>query len=327
MQPSTPTQQASILDVQNLSVHFHTERGTYAAVSDISFRIAAGEVFCLVGESGCGKSLTAKALLRLTPENTRIDGKALLHGVNMLDLSEKEMRSYRGQKVSMIFQEPMTALNPVLRVGHQCTEHVQLHTGQSFAAAKAHCLHLFKEVGIPAPETRFDDYPHQLSGGMRQRIIIAMALACNPTLLLADEPTTALDVTIQWQILQLLQNLSKEEQRGILLITHDLGVVAQMAHTVGVMYCGQMVEYGHVHDILHNPLHPYTQGLLHASPSKHSMEQKRLPTIEGTVPPPYNLPSGCRFHPRCPQATQRCAQQEPPFQGSTHKGRCWLINA
>ncbi len=316
-----------ILDVQGLSVHFHTENGTYAAVSDVSFTIAAGEIFCLVGESGCGKSLTAKALLRLTPENTHLTGKALLHTVNMFALNEKEMRSYRGQKISMIFQEPMTALNPVFRVGQQCTEHVQLHLGHSFAQAKSHCLDLFRQVGIPAPESRFDDYPHQLSGGMRQRVIIAMALACNPTLILADEPTTALDVTIQWQILQLLQNLAQETQRGILLITHDLGVVAQMAHKVGVMYCGQMVEYGSVQNILQNPLHPYTQGLLHASPSKHSMEQHRLPTIEGTVPPPYNLPTGCRFHPRCPKATAQCSQQEPPFWGESHKSRCWLMPA
>ncbi len=325
MQQITPAE--IILDVQGLSVHFHTENGTYAAVSDINFTIAAGEIFCLVGESGCGKSLTAKALLRLTPENTQIDGTTLLHGVDMLCLREKEMRSYRGQKISMIFQEPMTALNPVLRVGQQCTEHVQLHLGYSFTKAKDLCLDLFRQVGIPAPESRFNDYPHQLSGGMRQRIVIAMALACNPSLILADEPTTALDVTIQWQILQLLQNLAQETQRGILLITHDLGVVAQMAHKVGVMYCGQMVEYGSVQNILHNPMHPYTQGLLHASPSKHSMEQHRLPTIEGTVPPPYNLPTGCRFHPRCPKAAEQCSQQEPPFWGEDHKSRCWLMQS
>ncbi len=319
--------QSSILDVQNLSVRFHTENGNYAAVADVSFNISAGEIFCLVGESGCGKSLTAKALLRLTPENTCIDGKAFLHGQDILSLNNKDMRSYRGQKISMIFQEPMTALNPVLRVGAQCTEHVQLHLGYSVSKAKAHCLELFRQVGIPAPESRFNDYPHQLSGGMRQRIVIAMALACDPTFVLADEPTTALDVTIQWQILQLLQNLAQKEQRAILLITHDLGVVAQMAHKVGVMYCGQMVEYGPVQDILQNPLHPYTQGLLHASPSKHSMTQKRLPTIEGTVPPPYNVPSGCRFHPRCPKAMEQCTQQEPAFLGKEHKSRCWLIHA
>ncbi len=316
-------QKHTLLDVQNLSVTFHTESGSYAAVSGLDFSIDRGEIFCLVGESGCGKSLTAKALLQLTPENTTLGGAVFLQEKNLLELSAEEMRLQRGQEMGMIFQEPMTALNPVLRVGEQCAEHISLHDKCSRAQAKERVLTLFRQVGIPAPENRFDDYPHQLSGGMRQRIVIAMALACAPALLLADEPTTALDVTIQWQILQLLQNLALEEGRGILLITHDLGVVAQMAHKVGVMYAGQMVEYGTVQEVLQQPLHPYTQGLLFASPSKHSMEQKRLPTIEGVVPPPYNLPTGCRFHPRCSQATARCKHLAPPFKGDMHKSRCW----
>ncbi len=317
-------QAQALLDVYDLSVTFHTESGSYAAVSGIDFSIASGEIFCLVGESGCGKSLTAKALMRLTPENTTVQGAVCLRGENILALSAKQMRAQRGQEMGMIFQEPMTALNPVLRVGEQCTEHLLLHGGHTRAQAKERVLELFRQVGIPAPENRFDDYPHQLSGGMRQRVVIAMALACAPSLLLADEPTTALDVTIQWQILQLLQKLALEEGRGILLITHDLGVVAQMAHKVGVMYAGQMVEYGSVQDVLQNPLHPYTQGLLYASPTKHAMTQKRLPTIEGTVPPPNNLPQGCRFHPRCTKALEKCKQLEPPFQGDMHKSRCWL---
>ncbi len=320
-------QEQAVLNVQNLTVTFHTEKGCYDAVSDMNFSIAPGEIFCLVGESGCGKSLTAKAILRLTPENTSLSGHVFLHGKDMLSLSEKAMRQQRGQNVGMIFQEPMTALNPVLPVGDQCTEHVMLHKKYSKAQAKQHILDIFRQVGIPAPENRFNDYPHQLSGGMRQRIVIAMALACNPTLLLADEPTTALDVTIQWQILQLLKALVEEKERGILLITHDLGVVAQMAHNVGVMYAGQMVEYGTVHDVLQNPQHPYTQGLLHASPSKHAMEKNRLPTIEGTVPPPHNLPQGCRFHPRCPQAQKQCTEKEPSLVSlkNGHKARCLLI--
>ncbi len=319
-------QEPHILDVRDLCVTFHTEKGSFDAVSDMNFTIKAGEIFCLVGESGCGKSLTAKAILRLTPENTSSSGQVLLQSNDLLALSEKHMRAQRGKNISMIFQEPMTALNPVLRVGEQCTEHVLLHSNTSPQRAKAHIIDIFRQVGIPSPENRFYDYPHQLSGGMRQRIVIAMALACAPALLLADEPTTALDVTIQWQILQLLQKLAQEEQRGILLITHDLGVVAQMAHKVGVMYAGHMVEYGTVQDILQSPKHPYTQGLLHASPSKHAMNIARLPTIEGSVPPLQALPSGCRFHPRCAKAQERCTKEEPPFIvcKDGHKVRCFL---
>ncbi len=319
-------QNQTLLQVKDLTVTFHTENGTYAAVSGIDFSIDVGEIFCLVGESGCGKSLTAKALMRLTPENTTLGGHISLQGKDILSLSPKEMQAQRGASMGMIFQEPMTALNPVLTVGEQCAEHLPLHGNYRGKEAKARVLELFQQVGIPSPESRFNDYPHQLSGGMRQRIVIAMALACKPALLLADEPTTALDVTIQWQILQLLQKLAMEEQRGILLITHDLGVVAQMAHKVGVMYAGQMVEYGSVAQVLQNPMHPYTQGLLHASPAKHGREQKRLPTIEGTVPPPHDLPSGCRFHPRCCKAQAQCKQQEPPIKllENGHKARCFF---
>ncbi len=316
----------TILQAENISVTFHTELGSYKAINDIHFTIAAGEIVCLVGESGCGKSMTAKALMRLTPENTSLSGKAFLQGQDMFALPEKDMRNIRGQHIGMIFQEPMTALNPVLRVGEQCVEHLHIHKNMSAKAAKARCLELFQQVGIPAPENRFSDYPHQLSGGMRQRVVIAMALACSPKLLLADEPTTALDVTIQWQILKLLQNLAENEQRAILLITHDLGVVAQMAHKVGVMYAGEIVEYASVKDIFDHAQHPYTQSLLQAFPSKESMQIKRLPTIKGSVPPIHAFPTGCRLHPRCAKAQDKCAADTPPFItiSATQKVRCHL---
>ncbi len=318
-----------LLNVHNLDITFHTEQGNFLTVSDINFSIAEGEIFCLVGESGCGKSLTAKAILRLTPENTNISGKVLLQDQDLLTLDEGEMCSIRGKHISMIFQEPMTALNPVLKIGEQCTEHLELHNKISKQQAKLRCMELFEQVGISDVESRLNNYPHQLSGGMRQRVMIAMALACAPKLLLADEPTTALDVTIQWQILTLIQKLTKEHGMGVLLITHNLGIVAQIAHRVGVMYAGKMVECGDTKDVLKNPSHPYTQGLLHAIPSKHSMEQKRLPIIEGKVPLANEIPSGCRFHPRCAQALPKCKDIEPELRkinNQQHMARCWLIN-
>ncbi len=315
----------AVLHAENIAVTFHTERGDFKAIHDIHFSIAAGEIVCLVGESGCGKSMTAKALMRLTPENTSVSGKAFLQGQDMFALPEKKMRSLRGQHMGMIFQEPMTALNPVLRVGDQCIEHLQIHKKMSLKDAKKRCLELFQHVGIPAPENRFSDYPHQLSGGMRQRVVIAMALACSPKLLLADEPTTALDVTIQWQILNLLQNLAEAEQRAILLITHDLGVVAQMAHRVAVMYAGEIVEYASVKDIFNSARHPYTQSLLQAFPGKKSMQAARLPTIRGSVPPIHAFPTGCRFHPRCPKTQVECTVKTPPLTAMhpTQKVRCY----
>ncbi len=316
-----------LLQVQNLHVTFHTDQGNFITVTDINFSIASGEIFCLVGESGCGKSLTAKAILNLTPENSSVSGKIYLNGQDVLN----NANSIRGKQISMIFQEPMTALNPVLRIGDQCTEHMILHDKISKTQAIERCIALFEQVGISAAATRLQDYPHQLSGGMRQRVMIAMALACEPKLLLADEPTTALDVTIQWQILTLMQKISQERGMGILLITHDLGVVAQMAHGVGVMYAGQMVEHGLVKDVLKSPQHPYTQGLLKAIPSKYHMDLKRLPTIEGKVPLPNELPLGCRFHPRCPHAMPKCQNMEPELmsmtENSAHKARCWLVNS
>ncbi len=320
-------QNDKLLQVSKLDVTFHTERGNFLAVSNINFSISAGEIFCLVGESGCGKSLTAKALLGLTPENSTVSGDIYLQGKNICTL--EDMRHIRGKEIAMIFQEPMTALNPVLRIGDQCTEHLILHEKMSTQQATKHCIELFEQVGISAAASRLRDYPHQLSGGMRQRVMIAMALACAPKLLLADEPTTALDVTIQWQILTLMQELSQKQGMGILLITHDLGVVAQMAHRVGVMYAGQMVEYGTVGQVLKDPKHPYTQGLLHAIPSKHSMDTKRLPIIKGKVPLPNELPTGCHFHPRCPHVMPRCQNEKPQLlpliQDKEHLARCWLV--
>lgn len=338
---SIDTPVSPLLRVENLSVRFTTDHMTFDAVSGVDFSIRAGRIFCLVGESGCGKSLTAKSLLRLVPENAVATGRALLagdenspNGDDILALPTSALRRLRGRRVSMIFQEPMTALNPVLRVGDQVMEPLQLHLKMNRAQARARCVELFRQVGIPAAEKRLDDYPHQLSGGMRQRVMIAMALACEPCLLLADEPTTALDVTIQWQILQLIQGLTQSKGMGVLLITHDLGVVAQVAHEVGVMYAGRMVESGPVEQVLSTAAHPYTRGLLFSAPSRESRGLSRLPVIGGSVPPPGSLPSGCPFHPRCGDAMPICTQQFPPATtlspadalgtAEAHTVRCWL---
>ena len=319
--PSSP-----LLRVENLGVRFTTDHMVFDAVRDVNFSIDAGRIFCLVGESGCGKSLTAKALLRLVPENAAATGRALLHGEDILALSPAELRRLRGRRISMIFQEPMTALNPVLRVGEQVMEPLRLHMGMNKEQARRRCVELFRQVGIPAPEKRLDDYPHQLSGGMRQRVMIAMALAGEPCLLLADEPTTALDVTIQWQILQLIQGLTRSRGMGVLLITHDLGVVAQVAHEMGVMYAGHMVESGPVESVFAAPSHPYTRGLLYSAPSRESRGLERLPVIGGSVPPPGAMPPGCPFHPRCGEAMPVCAQKMPPpcAVGEGHTVCCWL---
>ena len=332
-----------LLRARNLAVRFTTDERCFEAVSGVDFDIYPGQIFCLVGESGCGKSLTAKSLLRLLPDNARLSGEVWLDSPqqepsadtaqNVLHLPPEAMRRLRGHRMAMIFQEPMTALNPVLRVGEQVMEPLRLHLGMKPREAKERCLALFRQVGIPAPESRLLDYPHQLSGGMRQRVMIAMALACEPALLLADEPTTALDVTIQWQILQLIQSLAKERGMGVLLITHDLGVVAQVAHAVGVMYAGRLVECGPVQQVLAHPAHPYTQGLMHSAPSRDSRHLQRLPVIPGSVPAPGFRPAGCSFHPRCPSALPLCAEQAPPLctvdsatetGEAVHSVRCWL---
>ena len=324
--PSTQAP-SPLLQLENLSVTFATADGPLPAVRSVNICLHEGETVCLVGESGCGKSLTAKAILQLTPPNALLDGRIMLHGQNLLELSEKKMRSVRGRQVGMIFQEPMTSLNPVLKIGDQVAEPLRLHQGMSRSEAREAAIALLTEVGIPAPQSRYDDYPHQLSGGMRQRVMIAMTLSCRPALLLADEPTTALDATIQGQILRLLAARCRERSMAVLLITHDLGVAAQMADTVGVMYAGRLVECAPAQELFADPRHPYTQGLLHAAPSARSRGLERLPTIPGTVPSLAKMPAGCPFHPRCKSALARCAAEMPPTAASgAHSTACWLVS-
>lgn len=314
-----------LLSVHDLSVRFTTDSYSFDAVSQVSCTLHKGQTTCLVGESGCGKSLTAKALLRLVPPTGSIEGQIFFKGLNLLDIPDEQMRKLRGNDIAMIFQEPMTALNPVLKVGDQVAEPLRLHKHMSPHDALQRAEYLFQQVGIASPKARLNDYPHLMSGGMRQRVMIAMALACEPELLLADEPTTALDVTIQGQILQLLKELSRQKGMGVLLITHDLGVVAQMADTVIVMYAGRIVEEAPVQELFAQPQHPYTVGLMHAAPTRENMLTKRLPTIKGTVPAPENMPLGCPFSPRCPEALPLCAITPPPLrQDGAHKVYCWL---
>ncbi|EGW50127.1 hypothetical protein HMPREF1022_02778 [Desulfovibrio sp. 6_1_46AFAA] len=319
---------APLLRLEDLSVHFPFEGHLLPAVRDVHLELPPAAITCLVGESGCGKSLTARAVLRLTPETAVLGGRALLRGEDLLSLPEKELRGIRGRRVGMIFQEPMTSLNPVLRVGEQVAEPLRLHLGMGRAEARREAERLFADVGIPSPHSRYDDYPHQLSGGMRQRVMIAMALACRPELLLADEPTTALDATIQGQILRLILDQSRERGMAVLLITHDLGVVAEVADVVGVMYAGRLVERAPARELFADPRHPYTRGLMHSAPSRRSMGLSRLPTIPGSVPSLQNMPPGCPFQPRCPEAMPRCAEAMPPsFVLGQHAVACWLADA
>ena len=325
---SAPPDAAPLLRLEDLSVHFPFEGRLLPAVRDVHLELPPAAITCLVGESGCGKSLTARAVLRLTPETAVLGGRALLRGEDLLSLPEKELRGIRGRRVGMIFQEPMTSLNPVLRVGEQVAEPLRLHLGMGRAEARREAERLFADVGIPSPHSRYDDYPHQLSGGMRQRVMIAMALACRPELLLADEPTTALDATIQGQILRLILDQSRERGMAVLLITHDLGVVAEVADVVGVMYAGRLVERAPARELFADPRHPYTRGLMHSAPSRRSMGLSRLPTIPGSVPSLQNMPPGCPFQPRCPEAMPRCAEAMPPsFIRGGHAVACWLADA
>ena len=310
-----------LLDVQRLTVSF----GSVPVVRDLSFRLFQGRTLCLVGESGSGKSMTAFSLMRLVPEPGRIvSGSLLFAGEDLLELDEKAMRARRGRDISMIFQEPMTSLNPVLRIGGQIAEPMEIHQGLSHGAALEKAVELMALVGLPDPRRRLSDYPHQFSGGMRQRVMIAMALACSPRLLLADEPTTALDITIQGQILRLLGRLAKERDMGVLLITHDLGVVAEAADDVAVMYAGQLVEQAPVADFFERPLHPYSEGLMACAPLVGNHDSRRLPSIPGMVPLPSELPEGCAFRPRCPYAAKECLAS-PPLQeaGEGRLVRCW----
>ncbi len=314
-----------LLRLENLSVHFLRDGVPLPAVRDVNLTLYPGGITCLVGESGCGKSLTARAILRLVPETAVISGRVLLQDTDLRTLPERALRRIRGRRVGMIFQEPMTSLNPVLTAGEQAAEPLRLHLGMSRAEARRETERLFAEVGIPSPHSRYEDFPHQLSGGMRQRVMIAMALACRPELLLADEPTTALDATIQGQILRQIVNQSRNRGMAVLLITHDLGVVAQVADTVGVMYAGHLVEHAPAGELFAAPLHPYTRGLMHSAPSRGSMQLDRLPTIPGSVPSLQNMPAGCPFHPRCAEAMPRCAEAMPPtFVRGAHATACWL---
>ena len=315
-----------LLAVDDLVTTFSTEEGLVTPVDGVSFTVERGETVGVVGESGCGKSVTSLSILRLVPSPPgRIaQGRILFEGQDLLTLSEREMRAIRGRDIAMIFQEPMTSLNPVFTCGDQILEALRRHQKVSATEARDQALELLHLVGIPLPEQRLGAYPHQLSGGMRQRIMIAMALCCHPRLLIADEPTTALDVTIQAQILDLLRHLKRQLSMAVLLITHDLGVVAETAERVVVMYAGKVVEEAPVRTLFHTPRHPYTEGLLRSIP-RLDERRESLPVIEGMVPNLLDLPSGCRFHPRCPRAERRCREEAPALRslGEGHRVACW----
>jgi peptide/nickel transport system ATP-binding protein len=322
--------EAMVLDVKGLRTVFFTNSGLFKAVDDVSFSVRRGETLAIVGESGCGKSVTALSVMRLVPDppGRIVGGSIMLEGTDLLSLDESEMRAIRGNRISMIFQEPMTSLNPVMRIGDQITEAVRLHRPMSRKEATAKAVEMLRLVKIPEAERRAQEYPHQLSGGMRQRAMIAMALACRPALLIADEPTTALDVTIQAQILALILELQKELGMGLVLITHDLGVVAQTAQRVIVMYAGRKVEEADVETLFASPRHPYTRGLMASIPSLPSLSTNAdapLVEIPGMVPSLTNLPKGCAFAPRCGLAMSRCREEYPPLQawGESHLAACW----
>jgi len=327
--PARMPDEAPLLRVRNLVTSFRTDAGTLRAVDDVSFVVPRATTVALVGESGCGKSVTALSLLRLidSPPGRIESGAVELEGRDLLRLSEREMRKLRGNAISMIFQEPMTSLNPVYTAGWQIVEAIRLHQRRSRRDARARAIELLQLVGIPEPETTIDAYPHELSGGQRQRVMIAMALACEPRLLVADEPTTALDVTIQAQILELLGSLQQRLAMSILLITHDLGVVAENAHHVLVMYAARIVESAPVRAIFARPMHPYTRGLLESIPRAASNGRRRLATIEGMVPDLRALPAGCRFADRCPMRIDVCTREEPPLAETAiatgRLARCW----
>jgi peptide/nickel transport system ATP-binding protein len=321
---------ANVLEVKGLQTVFFTNSGLFRAVDDLSFHVKRGETLAIVGESGCGKSVSALSIMRLVPNppGRIVGGEILLEGTDLLSLDEADMRKIRGNRISMIFQEPMTSLNPVIRIGDQISEAVRLHRDIGAKAARERAIEMLRLVRIPEPARRAQEYPHQLSGGMRQRAMIAMAMACRPALLIADEPTTALDVTIQAQILALMVDLQKELGMGLILITHDLGVVAQTAQRVIVMYAGKKVEEADVETLFADPRHPYTRGLMASIPELPTLETKagaRLTEIPGTVPSLTRLPKGCAFAPRCKFAIDRCHEEYPPLQdfGGEHLAACW----
>ncbi|MBQ1317637.1 MAG: ABC transporter ATP-binding protein [Firmicutes bacterium] len=323
----------SVISVRHLKTYFYTEKRCNKAVNDVSFEIRKGKCLCVVGESGCGKSVTASSIMQLLPRLSRIEeGEIIYHthdkgDVVLSDLGKnsKEMRAYRGKNIAMIFQDPMTALNPVFKVGNQIAENIRQHDKCSKAEARKRTLELLKQMGIPEPERRIDQYPHEYSGGMRQRAMIALAMSCSPDVLLADEPTTALDVTIQAQIFELMTKLKEENDTAILLITHDMGVVCEMADDVLVMYMGNVVESGTAREVLKNPKHPYTRALLASILVLGKGKDQNIQPIRGMTPNPYNRPPGCQFEPRCDFACEACRERMPDeevIEGTTHMIRC-----
>ena len=323
----TDSSSADLLSVQHLKTYFHTQNGVMRAVDGVDLSIAPGKTLGVVGESGCGKSVTALSIMRLIDKPGRIEAgsRILFQGRDLIEMDESELQKVRGNEISMIFQEPMTSLNPVYTVGDQISEAVQLHEAASRKTAMERAVEMLGLVGIPSPERRISDYPHQMSGGMRQRVMIAMALSCNPKLLIADEPTTALDVTIQAQILELMKGVRERLRMSIMLITHDLGVVAEMADEVAVMYAGRVVERGPVEAIFNSPQHPYTEALLHSIPILGMTQAEPLHVIRGMVPSSLHWPRGCRFQPRCEYAFDRCVSEDPPLmQTSIQESACWL---
>jgi peptide/nickel transport system ATP-binding protein len=316
-----------VLSVRNLRVEFPTRRGTLTAIDDVSFDIAPGEVLGVVGESGAGKSITGTAIIGLIEPPGRIaSGQVLLRGQRIDNLPPEAMRKIRGKRIGMVFQDPLTSLNPLYRIGDQLTETITTHSNLSRNAARQKALSLLNEVGIPAPEMRIDAYPHQFSGGMRQRVVLALALAAEPELVIADEPTTALDVSVQAQIIALLKRLCRQHGAAVMLITHDMGVIAETADRVAVMYAGRMVEVGPVRDVIKAPLHPYTKGLMGSIPSLTG-DSERLVQIPGSMPRLTAIPSGCAFHPRCPRAFVPCAMFRPELQPEARSQvACWLYH-
>ncbi len=322
-----PEEENLLLEIRNLKTYFHTDEGVAKAVDGVNWSIPKGRTLGLVGESGCGKSVTALSVLRLiqSPPGRIESGEIRYRGQNLLDMEESELREIRGNEISMIFQEPMSSLNPVFTIGNQIQEAITLHQDLSGSKARKKAIEMLRKVNIPDAESRVDAYPHQLSGGMKQRAMIAMALSCNPSLLIADEPTTALDVTIQAQLLELLRELQDEFDMSILLITHDLGVIAELADYVAVMYAGKIQEFATADTVFHEPKHPYTEGLFESRPQIRQGKQ-RLRVIHGSVPDATRFPSGCRFHPRCPEKMDHCPDVDPPLiqVDDCHWARCLL---
>ena len=319
---------SKLLQVRDLKTHFFTDEGVVKAVDGVSYDLEEGETLGLVGESGCGKSVSALSLLRLipSPPGKIVGGEVLFEGQDLMRLDEDEIRHIRGNRIAMVFQEPMTSLNPVLTIGRQLTEGLELHLKMDRAAARRRAIELLEMVGIPEAPTRLNDYPHQFSGGMRQRVMIAMALSCNPKLLLADEPTTALDVTIQAQILEIMARLSRELGTAVIIITHNLGVVARYADRVNVMYAGKIVETASARTLYADPRHPYTVGLLKSVPRLDQVRKDKLEPIEGVPPDLINMPQGCSFYPRCAYRLDKCREEAPPLLqvDSNHYAACWV---